>query len=53
MTNFSGKLMGLGDRARLYQFGLITLAAILVVLRWAPGTLTGNPRERSTGAFGS
>jgi membrane protease YdiL (CAAX protease family) len=53
MTNFSGELMGLSDRARLYQFGLITLAAMLVVLAWGPGTLTGNPRERSAGVFGS
>jgi len=48
MTNFSGELMGLGDRARLFQFGLITLAAVLVVLAWGPGTLTGAPRTRST-----
>jgi len=52
MTNFSGELMGLGDRARLYQFGLILLAATLVVLAWGPGTLTGNPRERSAGVLG-
>jgi membrane protease YdiL (CAAX protease family) len=52
-TNFSGELMGLGDRARLYQFALIALAAIVVVLAWGPATLTSDPRSRTADVLGS
>lgn len=53
MTNFSGELMGLGERARLFQFVLIVLAAILVVVAWGPETLTENPGKRSVRVLGS